>query len=89
MARGLHCNRPHPGRGETIVSLATLDDLRMRARAHDDYLVAIRTARWRTLDTGAPATMGPDELRGYRQCLIDMATAIVKAQADRMEADGP
>ena len=84
MTRAIHCNRPHPGRGETIVSVAMLDDLQSKARAHDDYLAGIRTARWNTLDTGAPPTMSPEMMRGYRQCLHDMAEAILKAQAERM-----
>ena len=70
-----HCNRPHPSRGETIINLRHLDDLLAKERAHDDYLDAIRTVRWKA---------NALSMDGYRQCLIDMADAIVRSASQRM-----
>lgn len=67
-----HCNRPHPSRGETIISTRRLDELEAKERAHDDYLGAIRDVRLRS--------GGPE----YRRALHDLASAIVELTSRRM-----
>ena len=77
------CNRPHPQRGETIVTTHRLDELERKERAHDDYLHGVRTVRLRGLDVG-DGRMTDQYREGYRRALVDLAEAIIKAQAQRV-----
>lgn len=70
-----HCNRPHPSRGETIINNHRLDELLAKERAHDDYLEAIRTVRYRMVGSE----------HGYRQAMIDLSDAVVRAAGRRMD----
>lgn len=76
-----HCNRPHPSRGETIITTRRLDELEAKARAHDDYLEAIRTTRLLSQVPQDITRYG----EGYRQAMVDLSQAIVDAAARRMQ----
>lgn len=78
-----HCNRRHVERGETVVTTHRLDELERKERAHDDYLHGVRTVRLRGLDVGDGRWV--DQYRaGYGRALVDLAEAIVRAQAQRV-----
>lgn len=70
-----HCNRPHPTRGETIINNHRLDELLAKERAHDDYLEAIRTVRYRMSSAA----------KDYRQAMIDLSDAVVAVAGRRMD----
>lgn len=76
------CTRQHPGRDETIISIARLQELERKERGHDDYLEAIR--RWARVDP--LGDMHTDGQRGYRQAIMDLSRMIVDAGARRMQA---
>lgn len=78
-----HCNRPHPNRGETIINNHRLDELLRKERAHDDYLEAIRAVRFTGRYVGQ--IHGQAHGDGYRQAMIDLADAVVRVTASRLD----